>query len=92
MISSLRIQETRCNFLGLADGKQSLVEDPDYRVVPSGYQFSHVKPRLHLRCAAPYNAFASHSSAVSVDGRHFDEGSYLPTVQCAQLLQKCWSD
>ena len=28
----------QCNFLGLADRMESLVEDPNHRVVASGYQ------------------------------------------------------
>ena len=78
-----------CNFPGPASGKQSLVEDPDYRVITSGYQRSHAKRRLHSRPAALYSASASHNSAVSVGGRRSDEGSYPPAAQCARFRQIC---
>ena len=60
----------QCNFLGLADRMESLVEDPNHRVVASGYQRSRVKRRPHPRPAAPYSASASHNPAVPVDGAH----------------------
>ena len=78
-----------CNFLGLAGRKESLLEDPDHRVVASGYQRSHVKCRPHPRPAAPYGASASHNPALPVDGGHSNEGGYLLAVQCAQLRQIC---
>ena len=51
------------NFFGLDGSQQSLVEDPDHRVVASGDQRPHVERCLHFRPATPRAALATHHYA-----------------------------
>ena len=66
---------------------ETLIEGSDDEIVLCGCQCSHVEGASYLRSSSPDGALSSEVAAIAIEGSYTDQGSYLLTVQGAQLRE-----
>ena len=77
----------QCHLFGFTHLQESQVECLDGRIVPSGYQSTHVKRPTHFGPSAPYATFSPELSTVPVERGHAHQGSDFLAVERSQLWQ-----
>jgi len=66
-----------CHLLRFPCSTQALIEGPDHRIEPGRDNGAHIEDGAHLCPSAPDGAAPSQRAAVTIQGRHADEGHDL---------------